>query len=340
MLIFTDIYDLLNKIIENTEPIKISNINLLWWSFWIAFSSLIVGGIAALFSYLGYKFQKKSAQHLEVLLPGHMSFYEVVGALLNNILSIESCYFGEKKYDKYPIKIIFASAKLPEDLFCLEKYEKDSVCYDEAFKLKLSWQNYNSMLEQLVDYTINSKKPKEILTLAQFLIDLTKTEITLVQKFDFLLYKKGMIKERTATNEKNAQYLINRFLESVKMMSIIDIEDVDTRRNNLTKASKINYIRSTYLPLNFNIESYIESEQRNRLSDLGEEYSKFFSFDPKEMITSIKKGEYNTLGRYLMLPQGATLGNMDFSDFQSCYFNYIEPILLGYKRYEYSSFLK
>lgn len=340
LLLQSDIYEPLNKIVENTEPLDISNINLLWWSFFIAIFSLIAGTIAAWYSYRGYKFQRISAKHLETLVPGHMSYYEIVGSLLNNILDIESLFFGQKGYNKYPVKIFLATSKLPYDLIHLEKYEKDKVCYDEAFKLSIAWQNYNNMIDLLVEYTEKQKDKKKVLSLAQFIIDLTKTEIVLVQKFESFLFEKGHITEKTATDERISWYLFNRFLETIRTLSVVGVKDIDVTRANLTKNTKSNYIYSVYLPNNFDISTYLQAEHKNRLSDVGGEYSSFYSYEPEEMIESIKNGEYNMLGNFIVMPKNQTFADVDFSDFKTCYYNYIEPLILGYKRYEFSIFLE
>lgn len=340
IFLLSNIYEPLDKIAKNTEPLDINNINILWWSFFIAIFSLIAGIIAAWYSYKGYKFQRISAKHLETLVPGHMSYYEIVGSLLNNILDIESLFFGHKDYNKYPVKIFLATSKLPYELIHLEKYEKDKACYDEAFKLSIAWQNYNNMIDLLVEYTEKRKGKKKVLSFAQFLIDLTKTEIVLVQKFESFLFKKGHIAEKTATDEKISWYLFNRFLETIKTLSLIEIKDFDVTRSNLTKKTKNSYIYSIYLPNNFDISNYLEAEHKNRLSDVGGEYSSFYSYDPKNMIDSIKKGEYNMIGNYIVMPKNKCFSEIDFSDFKSCYYNYIEPLILGYKRYEFSIFLE
>lgn len=340
LLLQEDLFTPLNRIVENTEPLDIQNINLLWWSFFIAIFSLLAGTIAAWYSYKGYKFQRISAMHLEALVPGHMSYYEVVGTLLDNILYIESIYFGKQSYKTYPIKLAFSTSKMPSDLIHLENYEKDKACYDEAFKLYIAWQNYNNIIDLLIEYSETLNDIEKVTSLAQFVIDLTKTEIFIVQKFEKYLFENKYIIEKTATNEKISWYLFDRFLESINTISNNKIENMDTSRTNLTKETKHQYIYNSYIPNNFNIDLYLINEHANRLSDLGDDYSSFYDFEPSDMLKSIKEGKFNFLGEMITLPKGESIADIDFSDFKSCYYNYIEPILIGYKRQEFSNFLK
>ena len=334
----TDWTNSLDKIADNTKPLEINDINLLWWSFGIAVFSLVVGSIAAWYSFRGYKYQKISAKHLETLVPGHMSYYEIIGSLISNIFHIESIYFGNNSYKKYPVKMVLSSSKLPFELIHLEKYEKNKKCYDEAFKLNLSWQNYNTCIDLLIDYSENNKEKKKVLSLAQYIIDLTKAEIIVVQKFEAFLFEQNYIIEKTATNNRVACYIMNRFLETIHTIHNQTITEMDTSRNNLNQETRQSYIFSPYLPTVFSIESYLEMEHNNRLIDLGNEYSAFYYYKPDEIIKDIKKGEFDNLGQYIKMPSGLSFADINYLDFKSTYYNYIEPIIIGYKRFELSNF--
>lgn len=336
-----ELYRTIEDIAHNTEPVLIYGINirhLASWSFLIAICSLVVGGIAAWYSYKGYKFQKISADHLESLVPGQMSYYEVVGNLLSNIISVEAIYFGKQSYKSFPVKLILSIAKLPDDLIQLEKYEKKQNCFDEAFKLKISWQNYNNFIDSLIEYSAKNEN-KKALRIAQFIIDLSKSEIRKIQTFENTLLLNKYLMSKTTSNEKISYYLMNRFFEYIKNLECLEIKKMDCSRSNLSKHTKTQYTFTPYLPNIFNMEKYLEEDHKNRLSGVGEEYDALLSYNPETIIASIKRGELDYLGNYLILPSNVKFSDIDYRDFKSAYFNYIEPILIGFKRKEYLSFL-
>ena len=149
-IINDNVFSPVSKIAENTEPLNFISLNLSWWSFFIAIASLFIGSFAARYSYQGYKFQRISADRLEKLIPGQISYYEVACSLINNILDIEAIFFGKKSYKSYPVELILSLSKLPDDLITLEKFEKKKLCYEEAFKIKVLWRNYNTILDHFL----------------------------------------------------------------------------------------------------------------------------------------------------------------------------------------------
>lgn len=302
----------IKQISENTEPLFVYSIDishLASWSFAIAIFSLIAGVIAAYYSYRGYKFQKISADHLESLVPGQMSYYEIVGSLINNILSIEAIFFGNNSYKTYPVKLILAIAKLPEELIQLDKYEKNQTCYDEAFKLKISWQNYNYFLDSLLEMSSKDNN-RAVSNIAQYIITLSKMEIIKIQTFEGILHTQQYLQKRTASNERIATYILNRFFECLNLIQLLEIRELDTKRNNLNNNTKEQYIYSPYLPTVFNIEKYMGEKHENRLSDVGLEYESMMNYDPQSIFESINKGDYNFLSDSLVLPKNQSFQNM------------------------------
>lgn len=51
-------------------------------------------------------------------------------------------------------------------------------------------------------------------------------------------------------------------------------------------------------------------------------------------------GEYDYIQELFHLPSNIDISSIDFHYFKYAYFVYIEPVLIGIKRYEYSSLLK
>ena len=336
-----DIYKSIEEIERNTEPLLVRSIDishLASWSFAIAIFSLIAGVIAAYYSYRGYKFQRISADHLESLVPGQMSYYEIAGCLINNILSIEAIYFGNKSYKSFPTKLILSIAKLPDELIQLDKYEKNQVCFDEAFKLKISWQNYNNFIDSLIDFSIKCDD-KRAQNIAQFMINLSKTEISKIQSFEHVLLNQKYLKKVSASPDNIASYTLNRFFEVLHLLKVLNYQDLDTKRSNLKKETRDQYTYSPYFPNIFNFDNYLEGYHKNRLSDVSSEYESLMAYDSQTITKAIRNGEYDYLGGCIVLPKDYKFKDIDFVNFKSCYYNFIEPILVGHKRKEYSSFL-
>ena len=87
----------LKEIANNTEPLDLFKHNLAWWSFGIASIGVIISMIAASYSYLGYKYQKKSAESLAKMLPGHISLFSISKYLVNSIFIFQSLLYDKKR---------------------------------------------------------------------------------------------------------------------------------------------------------------------------------------------------------------------------------------------------
>lgn len=332
---FTPIY----KIAENTEPINLVNWDLAWWSFHIAIFSLIAGIIAAIYSYRGYKFQRISAERLEKLIPGQISYYEVICCLINNILDLEAIFFGKSSFKEYPTKLILSISSLPEDLIDLNKYEKNKQCYEEAFKLKIAWRNYNVLINNLIQ-NISIYEAKEIDAYVNYFISLSKSYIILIQKFERILVKHSYLEFVTSTNERIAFFILDRFIESVSELQDLKEYKLDTRRTNLGDHGSHWYDFTPYLPNLISTKDYLKSEHSSRLKIFNSEKlvddTKFYA----DILNAIKDGDFDFLGDSLILPSNITFSSLDITHFKNTYYNFIEPIIIGHKRYEYSVFLK
>ena len=336
----SDLYTPISKIAENTEPLNLITWNLSWWSFLIAILSLIAGVIAAIYSYKGYIFQRLSADRLEKLIPGQISYFEVACCLVNIIFDLEALFFGTSSYKTYPVKLILLVSKLPDDLIVLEKYEKNKTCYDEAFRLKLAWRDYNVFLDNFIK-EIDNFNEKEISSYAENLMNISKSMILQIQKFEDLLSDNGILKSKHSTNERIAYFILDRFFEFVSDINSFGLNHLDTKRTNITKKSSANYLRCPYIPNLINFDTYLNSYHFIRLNMIRrEENIANDRMGIHETYNDIKTGKYNRLGDFIILPPNHTFASIEIHEFKNAYFNYIEPIILGYKRYEYSHFLK
>ena len=147
----------LKQIADNTKPLDLFNQNLGWWSFGTAIVGVFISSLAAVFSFLGYKYQKLSAQKLEEIAPGDISYDSVSFSLVHNIIDLKSIFKDVTSYDDYPVKLIIDSDKLPDDLIDLSKYEKNKKNYDSACNLILAWRTYNIYLSHLSEIITTNK---------------------------------------------------------------------------------------------------------------------------------------------------------------------------------------
>ena len=336
----SDIIRPITQIAENTEPINLVNWDLDWWSLAIALLSFIAGTIAAIYSYQGYKFQKISAEKLEKLIPGQISYFEVVCCLINNILDFESLFFGNNAFKKYPVRLILSVSKLPDDLVNLDKYEKDKTCYEEAFKTKIAWRNYNLFIDNLIEQ-VETRDENSIRVYAQYMITLSKSYVCLVQNFENVLLKKSFLTSVTSTNERIAFFLLDRFFSCIEDIPNYDLVCTDSIRANLTPTTKDQYISSSFLPNIIDVENYFDAHHTMRLSvfDTKEsevDYTKLL----RNVYSDIKNGSYDYLSEYFCFSKNAKLSSIDIHYFKSAFFVFIEPVIIGLKRFEYSSLLK
>ena len=334
-----DLYTPISKIAENTEPIHFANWDITWWSFSVAILSLIVGIIAAIYSYRGYKFQKLSTEKLDKLIPGQISYYEVICCLINNIFDIESIFFGSSSYTHYPTKLVLSLSKLPEDLINLDKYERNRICFEEALKLKIAWRNYNIVIDELIA-NIKTYSNSEVISYSNYLISLSKSYITLIQNFESILVQYSLLGGALTSNNRIAFFILDRFFEYLSTLDTFGIDSIDTKRSNLKKECEDSYIRAPYLPNLLDFDEYLNSSHSFRLKIFHKKTTPTLEREEISAIyNSIKSGKYDKYTNCIILPPSKKFSSLDPHRFKNAYFNYIEPIIIGYKRSEYDSLL-
>ena len=119
----------------------------------------------------------------------------------------------------------------------------------------------------------------------------------------------------------------------------MEIDSLDTIRTNLDKFGSNGYTFSPYFPNLISTNEYLQYEHTSRLKILNYNSnidSQFFA----DVLDEIKYGKYDELSKNLTLPPNIKLSSMDIKHFKDAYYNYIEPILIGYKRYEFYNLLK
>lgn len=333
---FSKLAEPIDQIRDNTNPLQILGGNLDWFNFGIAILALAAGIAAAVYSWKCYKFQKLSVDKLDQLVPGQMSFYCIAGNLLNTIEAIESVFFGKKPYREYPLKLILSMSTLPDDFIELQKYEKKKKCYDAAVELKMAWRNYNTFIDTLIESAVNSDDNDKVLEYANFMIDYTKTQIILIQKVEKTLIEGNYLHEPSASNEQLAYYYQDVFFEYIQIIKAYEIEELDISRKNFTHKTVNKYTKSEYLPEELDFTKYLSHLHYNRRSAVEDSSSNYTNLNISEIYEQIKNGEYDIINRYY---RHGSITDIDPTKFKETFYNYMEPIIIGYKRWEYSQFV-
>lgn len=331
---FSKLAEPIDQIRDNTNPLQLFGNNLDWFSFAIALTALIAGIAAAIYSWKCYKFQKISVDKLDQLVPGQMSFYCIAGNLLSTIEDIESVFFGKRNYKDYPLKLIFSMSVLPDDFIELQKYEKKKNCYDAAVELKMAWRNYNTFVSSFIESALNSNYD-DVLKYASFMIDYSKKQIVLIQKVEKILIEGSYLTEPSASNEQLAYYYQDLFFEYIQIIRKLEIEELDISRRNLTHNTINQYTKSDYLPVKLDFYSYLSHNHYNRRSAVEDNPSNYTDLDIKNVYKQIKNGEFDFLNSYY---HNISISDIDPSSFKEAFYNYMEPIIVGYKRWEFSKF--
>lgn len=331
---FEKIAEPITQIRDNTQPLYFIGGNLEWFSFAIAAIALIVGIIAALYSFKCYKYQKISVDKLEKLVPGQMSFYNMATGLVDTINNIEAVFFGKESFRNYPIELIFSESVLPDDLIDLQRYEKNKKCYDVAVVLKMEWRKYNAFYNNLVKQSIHCDNPDEVLSFASCMIDYSKTQISIIQKVESVLIEEHFLDTPSASKEQLASFCMEQFFEHIQIINTLKIDDLDTSRTNLTIDSYKQYTDSKFFAKNVDFEKFLKQPHHNRLSVIDDDDPDYTSTDLNMVYNQIRNGEYNFINRYY---NSIIISDLNPSlNFKATYYNYMEPIILGGIRREFS----
>ena len=172
------------------------------------------------------------------------------------------------------------------------------------------------------------------------MITLSKSYIRLIQRFEALLAKHSYLHNIASTNERIAYFILDRFFEGID-----DISDLvntgqlsfQCERINYNKENKDLYTSGAYLPNFIDIDVYLNSHHSTRL-DSFDDKNEFNHI--KNIYLKLKNGEYDYMKQLFHLPSNIDISSIDFHYFKYAYFVYIEPVLIGIKRYEYASLLK
>ncbi|MDE5786786.1 MAG: hypothetical protein K2H98_09660, partial [Duncaniella sp.] len=212
--------------------------------------------------------------------------------------------------------------------------------YEEAFRIKIAWRNYNLFIDNLVN-NIKEYDDNEIRAYAQYLITLSKSQIRLIQKFELTLHRNQFLENVSSTDEHISHYLLDRFFESLNDISSIPSMTINCIRLNYTQQSKDVYTAGSYIPNIIDFDNYLRSYHSTRLEYLSsnEEIRDADSDDILCFYNNLKNRDYDYLSCYYGFPEGKKFSSMKFHYFKYEYYVFIEPVILSLKRFEYSTIL-
>ena len=162
----------------------------------------------------------------------------------------------------------------------------------------------------------------------------TKYQIIYLQRFEKIMLEQKYIKTATASSKDVSNYLLELFFEYAQIIKKYGIEEIDTSRKNLTNDTLHEYIKCEYMPDNIDVESYLSGEHYNRLSAVKEWNENILEYDVRNVYNQIKNNEFKMIDS--LYKKEKRIADMDLENFKTSYFTYIEPIILGCKRLEYS----
>ena len=197
----------------------------------------------------------------------------------------------------------------------------------------MEWRNYNAFISNLAKLAVYGDNPSEVFSFASFMINFSKKQIAIIQKVEKALIEEGFIDTPTVSKEQIASYCMEQFFEHIQIVNSLKIDTLDSSRTNVTQDTVCQYMNSTYFPKNIDFQKFLNQTHHNRLTVIDEDDPDYTSTDLTKVFDQIRNGEYDFVNRYY---KSILISNMDPSNFKATYYNYMEPIILGCKRWEFS----
>lgn len=218
------ITDTLSKIVCNTNPQRIMDVELEFGNFWIGLISLVIGLLGAWFGWLAYRFSKKTADNVVRMTTESQFalFADMIRHLYRNIICtlVMARHLTDlKKRDSYPSEDHLLKLKmLPEDTMHLEKYNDNKEIYRKMHELKLLLRNYDMEVEACL---IHYKEPG--IEYEELIKDLS---VLLFKPF-YLMKKIIDIEKDICKYEKSKKYGFFRHFFIKKDSDEIDVRNVE-----------------------------------------------------------------------------------------------------------------
>lgn len=323
MLADTSILELIKEIVRNTEPLDLFKHNLSWWSFGIALLGVLISSFAAFFSFLGFKYQKKSADHLAKMLPSHISMFSFIKTLINNFFDFRAINYDVHDLSLPYIKVILDSSKIHHDLIDVKRYENSNTSYNSAITLIRNLRTYNTYIDHLINLYSTSKESPDIDKMTNEIINLAFDAIFYITSFEKLLCKEGILDDIESTTDVVVGQLLDSFFDILEDYLIHDdlsqfiVYDIDDE-------FKYHLLYNVFIPKTMDFQKYIDNDNSNISIN---------KIPRKDYIRKLSNGEYDSVIHDIFqnkeLPK---LSSIIFEDFIDAYGSFIDPLLLAESR--------
>lgn len=147
------------EVVQNTSPYDFGWGDLAWWNFGIGLAALVAGTLAAIFGFLGFRYQKRAAISLEGREGKAFQIELVIRMIYSNISSLIAFHYSltEKKTPVPRNRI--ESLKVPQDIIEPSLFSNDSEVYGKTVLLRRDIGKYNHDLDSYASYyETNSEK--------------------------------------------------------------------------------------------------------------------------------------------------------------------------------------
>lgn len=276
------IKDTLASVSQHTAPTNFLGLDSSISNSWIALVAMIVGFIAAIYGYKGFKYQKIASRELKTMVPKRIPLLPFLKKLYDNTIIFRLIYdysiplsdeenSNQVKHDvdfernHLPWESLMLSATLQESLFDLSKYEKynDRNIYISAVEMRLRWKEYNSEIKIAID---ELKSGKVNLERCFELIHLTETNARYIMDFDDMICK-------AEESQFNIPYEKNQleidFKEIITCHFLVLLHDIFSLRSNITHER---VKRSTFCDDGSNVKDVFLSSIKSRKDSKPESY--------------------------------------------------------------------
>lgn len=139
-------------VVQNTSPYNFGWGDIVWWNFGIGMAALVAGILAALFGFLGFRYQKRAAVSLEGREGKAFQFDMIIRMVYSNISFLiafnQKC---TKEKREVPFNRVEAM-KIPLELIDPSVFSNDPRVYGLVVQLKRDFVIYNQDLESFKVY--------------------------------------------------------------------------------------------------------------------------------------------------------------------------------------------
>ena len=140
------------EVVQNTSPYDFGWGDLAWWNFGIGLAALIAGTLAAIFGFLGFRYQKRAAISLEGREGKAFQIELLIRMIYSNISSLIAFHSSLSKGKKPVPHNKIDSLKVPQDIVDPAVFANDSEVYGKTVLIRRDIGKYNHDLDSYASY--------------------------------------------------------------------------------------------------------------------------------------------------------------------------------------------